>query len=310
MTNRYILGPNGEQMTEITYNGGSPTWAHTNVPAGGVTATYLNDGQGPHYRLADWLGTTRVQVNSAGSPELSCQSLPFGDPQVPCTSPTATEQFYTGQERDSETGNDFFQARYYASNTGRFLSPDPSGLAYVNPADPQTFNLYGYVENNPLRFVDPSGQNTCTLNGIASDCGILQNNDGVQCLSNCFMSAINSNNLSLAADLSTGSYYSGGFPGWISGSSASDISGANGSYTMTVDAFLLQQGFMSYAWGEATSGGQGYSSGTAAAPNSGGRGGPNKSNQCTTAVLRKDGLALGLDVAGDVAAAIPGAGIA
>lgn len=33
-----------------------------------------------------------------------------------------------GKERDSESGNDYFGARYYASSTGRFISPDPSGL--------------------------------------------------------------------------------------------------------------------------------------------------------------------------------------
>jgi RHS repeat-associated protein len=157
LTKQYILGPSGEQMTEVDYSGGSATWAHTNAYAGDVVATYLNDGQGPHYRLADWLGTTRVQVNSAGVAELTCASLPFGDPQVPCTSPSATEQFFTGQERDQETGNDYFRARYYASSMGRFISPDPSGLTYADPTNPQSLNLYAYVGNNPLAYIDPSG---------------------------------------------------------------------------------------------------------------------------------------------------------
>jgi len=42
-------------MTEVDYSGSSATWAHTNAYAGDVVATYLNDGQGPHYRLTDWL---------------------------------------------------------------------------------------------------------------------------------------------------------------------------------------------------------------------------------------------------------------
>jgi RHS repeat-associated protein len=37
---------------------------------------------------------------------------------------------YTGKERDTESGNDYFGARYYASSMGRFMSPDPSGLVY------------------------------------------------------------------------------------------------------------------------------------------------------------------------------------
>ena len=60
LTRQYILGPNGEQMTEIAYSGGTSTPVHTNVVAGGVIATYLpNDSASPHFRFADWLGTTR-----------------------------------------------------------------------------------------------------------------------------------------------------------------------------------------------------------------------------------------------------------
>jgi RHS repeat-associated protein len=158
LTTQYIIGPNGEQMTEIAYNGSSPTWSHTNVPLPGAMATYLNDGQEPHFRLTDWLGTTRAQTSSVGTAELTCQSLPFGDPtSFPCTSTPATEQFFTGYERDSETGNDYAQARHYANSMGRFLSPDPSGLKYADQMNPQSFNLYSYVRNNPLINTDPTG---------------------------------------------------------------------------------------------------------------------------------------------------------
>lgn len=40
---------------------------------------------------------------------------------------------------------------------GRFLSPDPSGLEYADPTNPQSLNLYSYAWNNPLRNIDPSG---------------------------------------------------------------------------------------------------------------------------------------------------------
>jgi RHS repeat-associated protein len=176
LTKQYILGPSGEQMTEVDYSGGSATWAHTNAYAGDVVATYLNDGQGPHYRLADWLGTTRVQVNSAGVAELTCASLPFGDPQVPCTSPSATEQFFTGQERDQETGNDYFQARHYASSTGRFMSPDDGSDQFIS--EPQSWNLYSYARNNPVTNTDPSGRSVqiCTDNGYGgTQCNTVDN---------------------------------------------------------------------------------------------------------------------------------------
>ncbi len=69
---------------------------------------------------------------------------------------------FTGKERDTETGLDYFGARYYASNMGRFMSPDEP-LADQNTGDPQSCNLYSYVRNNPLANTDPTG-NAC-VNG-------------------------------------------------------------------------------------------------------------------------------------------------
>ena len=61
---------------------------------------------------------------------------------------------YTGKERDTESGNDYFNARYYASSMGRFLSPDGVGGRLE---DPQSWNFYGYVQNNPVKNTDPDG---------------------------------------------------------------------------------------------------------------------------------------------------------
>jgi RHS repeat-associated protein len=61
----------------------------------------------------------------------------------------------TGKERDSESGNDYFEARYFASSMGRFLSPDDG--SDQNAEDPQSWNLYEYVRNNPLINIDPDG---------------------------------------------------------------------------------------------------------------------------------------------------------
>jgi RHS repeat-associated protein len=67
----------------------------------------------------------------------------------------------TGKERDSETGLDYFGARYYASNMGRFMSPDWSikvtPIPYAKLSDPQSLNLYTYVLNNPLSRRDADG---------------------------------------------------------------------------------------------------------------------------------------------------------
>lgn len=68
-------------------------------------------------------------------------------------------QKFTGKERDLETGLDYFGARYYGSVLGRMTSPD-SGVDQ-HPEDPQSWNLYTYARNNPLLYVDPTGQYVC-----------------------------------------------------------------------------------------------------------------------------------------------------
>jgi RHS repeat-associated protein len=65
----------------------------------------------------------------------------------------------TGKERDTESGNDYFGARYYASSMGRWLSPDRLNLTddrVLNPAN--TLNKYVYGGNNPLKYTDPDGK--------------------------------------------------------------------------------------------------------------------------------------------------------
>jgi RHS repeat-associated protein len=69
-------------------------------------------------------------------------------------------QKFTGQERDGETGVDYFQARYYHSGMGRFTSPDPAN-AGADILNPQSWNGYAYALNNPLANVDPSGMDVC-----------------------------------------------------------------------------------------------------------------------------------------------------
>ncbi|MFN3329669.1 MAG: RHS repeat-associated core domain-containing protein, partial [Pyrinomonadaceae bacterium] len=65
-------------------------------------------------------------------------------------------QKFTGYERDIEVDLDFAQARYYNSNHGRFTTTDPAMLS-MNGNNPQTFNRYAYVMNNPLLYTDPLG---------------------------------------------------------------------------------------------------------------------------------------------------------
>ena len=66
-------------------------------------------------------------------------------------------QEFTGKERDAETGLDYFGARYFSSAQGRFTSVDPIGILKQKMIDPQQWNMYSYVRNNPLRLFDPTG---------------------------------------------------------------------------------------------------------------------------------------------------------
>src|ERR1700722_2570570 len=68
---------------------------------------------------------------------------------------------FTGKERDTESGNDYFEARYYSSAMGRFMSPDWSAkvepVPYSKLDNPQSLNLYSYTLNNPLSNADTDG---------------------------------------------------------------------------------------------------------------------------------------------------------
>ena len=126
---------------------------------------YVPDGANNYtnnYILSDHLGNLRAVYDSAGNQIETRQSLPFGEEQN-ATGTDVDPLHYTGKERDTESGLDYFPARHYSSNMGRFMSPDPSGLYMADPANPQQLNLYAYVGNNPLRFTDPLG--------LSSDCG-------------------------------------------------------------------------------------------------------------------------------------------
>lgn len=69
----------------------------------------------------------------------------------------STKQKFTQKERDSESGLDYFGARYYSSPQGSFTSVDPSSKSLI-ATDPQSWNRYSYTLNNPLKYVDRNGK--------------------------------------------------------------------------------------------------------------------------------------------------------
>ncbi|MGA1982948.1 MAG: RHS repeat-associated core domain-containing protein [Acidobacteriaceae bacterium] len=189
----YVVDSTGEQLTEVdaaAVTTANPSgWAHTNFWANGKQiGTYDGNVNAPtlHFYFDDPLGTRRAQTNATGALEAVYESLPFGDDLV-SSGPTEdpTENHFTGKERDTESGNDYFNARYYNSATGRFLSPDWSAkgddpVPYANLDDPQSLNLYSYVYNRPLNKADLGGHAGCELEGMALGAGCGALNEGAE----------------------------------------------------------------------------------------------------------------------------------
>src|SRR4029077_4184062 len=99
---------------------------------------------------------------------------PYGGEKV-VTNKCPQNYKWTGKERDAETGNDDFDARYYSSVYGRFLSADwsavPEAVPYANLTNPQTLNLYAIVRDNPESFAD--------LDGDVIPPGTIESGDGL-----------------------------------------------------------------------------------------------------------------------------------
>ena len=161
LTNIYTVGPNGEQLQETD---GNLNFIHFNVFwEGNLLGTYTGNTYAQsnwQFAVHDWTGTKRATSNLDGTSYTTIQSLPFGDFQYISGSVSdPSEHHFTGKERDTESGLDYFGARYYASNMGRFLSPDPLGGSLLNP---QSLNRYSYGFNNPLTNIDPTGMYVCS----------------------------------------------------------------------------------------------------------------------------------------------------
>jgi RHS repeat-associated protein len=111
------------------------------------------------YMHTDGIGSVRMLTNESAQVIARYDYAPFGEPcTTPCgTSPsTATTRQFAGQERDTETGLDYFGARYYRNIGGRFITVDPAHVG-GDLFDPQSWNAYAYARNNPLSFIDPTG---------------------------------------------------------------------------------------------------------------------------------------------------------
>lgn len=145
-------GPGGQLLREVT---GSATRDY--IYAGGRLIGWA-DTTGVFDVTTDAIGSIRMVTNASQTIVERHDYLPFGEEWAPPPSSISPVKF-GGKERDAETGFDYFGARYLHGTTGRFTSPD--AWIFADPARPQSWNLYVYVLNNPLRFIDPDGHDPC-----------------------------------------------------------------------------------------------------------------------------------------------------
>jgi len=157
--------------TQIIYDASGNKFAFMNgqslinyfVPlTAGLQAVYDSTAQLKYYRHADWLGSSRLQLNTDGTLHGDREFAPYGETYWETTT---ADRSFTGQTQDTvnvttpgDPGGLYdFLFRQYSPIQGRWLVPDPAGLAAVDLSNPQTWNRYAYVGNNPLSNVDPLG---------------------------------------------------------------------------------------------------------------------------------------------------------
>jgi len=163
--------------TIYLYDAADKAIVETTVPVTGTSFPTDAPVTGTEYLIEDHLGSTRLSMNNQGQVVRRYDFLPFGEEIVAGvggrgadyepsnyvypTTPDDVLHKFTSKERDSETGLDFFGARYFSSAEGRFTSPDrstiPVPVPYADFWEPQTLNIYSYATNNPLSVIDKVG---------------------------------------------------------------------------------------------------------------------------------------------------------
>jgi len=144
------------------------TFETNSVLAGGTDTNRVSD-----YYHQDSLTSSSALSGSAGGQTEVNVWYPFG--RVQTASPQASFQVsrrFTGQVFDAESGLYYYNARYYDPELGRFIQPDTE---IPDLSNPQSYNRYSYVLNDPLRYNDPSGHDE-TYTG-ASGRELLQDED-------------------------------------------------------------------------------------------------------------------------------------
>jgi len=144
----------GNDIAEYDFaSGGSPSVASPTrefIYLGGQLISTIQ-GSAIVYHHADHL-SVRLTTDSTGTKIGEQGHYPYGEQWYAAN--TTSKFIFTSYSRDSESGNDYAMARFYISRFGRFSCADP---VFGRPADPQSWNRYAYVRNNPVNMVDANG---------------------------------------------------------------------------------------------------------------------------------------------------------
>jgi RHS repeat-associated protein len=147
----FLYGPTGKLGL---MNGQTLVTSYIPLPGG----TTLSQSAGTAtFQHKDWLGTVRL-ASSRNNRTITFDTAyaPFGETFNTVTGSSSLAVF-TGDAKDTVTDEYDTPARELHPNQGRWILPDPAGMAAVDPRNPQSWNRYAYVSNNPLNSTDPTG---------------------------------------------------------------------------------------------------------------------------------------------------------
>ena len=148
-----LAGPGGKfTVPSAPLTAPSFTVEETNYAPGPGGIAFSSSGSETRFYHQDRMGSTKAMSKADGTAVYSADYQPFGQP---FNEQGQASYKFTGKEEDS-TGLDYFGARYYDADTGRFSQTDPINNPSVSP--------YMYASSNPLRFKDPDGRLTFETN--------------------------------------------------------------------------------------------------------------------------------------------------
>jgi len=219
-----LYSPTGFAMELM--NGSSYVKAVVPMP-GGTAEVWQASGGVQYYRHSDWLGSSRFASTASRTMYNDLAFAPFGETYAQAGSTGVTDISFAGNDENTVANLYDAQFREYGIQ-GRWPSPDPAGIAAANPANPQSWNRYAYVLNNPLRATDPSGMVMTKQSAVPG--GLAECATDLGCILNWVAS--------------TGGGGGGGGGGFILGNDIFDaISGAPGTF-LSISPF----GTLSFGW--------------------------------------------------------------